>query len=100
MASLALLRTALGDLAATLSSLTEDEGFEPSGCRGWTVLDLAFHLVEDAHRALVDLNTPVDRPADTDAIGYWRPGRPSPHDGDDLWSARVSASVQGGLGRV
>jgi hypothetical protein len=100
MASLELLRTALGDLAATLSSVTEDEGFEPSGCRGWSVLDLAFHLVEDAHRALVDLNTPVDGPADTDAVGYWRPGRPSPHDGDDLWSARVTASVQGGLARL
>jgi hypothetical protein len=100
MASLDLLRTALGDLAATLSSVTEDEGFEPSGCRGWSVLDLAFHLVEDAHRALVDLNTPVDGPADTDAVDYWRPGRPSPHEGDNLWSARVSASVQGGIARL
>jgi hypothetical protein len=92
-----LLRTALGDLAAVLESVTEVEGWEPSGCQGWSVLDLSFHLVEDAHRALVDLNTPLAGPADTDAVGYWRPGRPSPHDGDDLWPARAAASVQGGI---
>jgi hypothetical protein len=95
-----LLGTALGDLAAVLDSVTEDQACEPSGCRGWSVLDLGFHLLEDAHRALVDLASPVDGPPDTDAVGYWRPGRPSPHDGDDLWSARVAASVQGGITRI
>jgi hypothetical protein len=100
MADVALLRTALGDLAAVLSTVTEDEGWLPTGCRGWSVLDLGYHLLEDAHRALVDLNTPLGRPADTDAVGYWRPGRPSPHDGDDLWTARVAASVQGGMATV
>jgi hypothetical protein len=92
-----LVRTALGDLAAALDGVTDDESWEPSGCRGWSVLDLAFHLVEDAHRALVDLNSPVEGPPDTDAVGYWRPGRPSPHDGDDLETARATASLQGGI---
>jgi hypothetical protein len=95
-----LLRTAMGDLAAVLESVSEEESWEPSGCRGWSVLDLGFHLLEDAHRALVDLGTPVDGPPDTDAVGYWRPGRPSPHDGDDLTSARVTASLQGGIARI
>jgi hypothetical protein len=95
-----LLATALGDLAGVLESVTEEESWEPSGCRGWSVLDLGFHLLEDAHRALVDLGSPVDGPADTDAVDYWRPGRPSPHDGDDLVSARVTASLQGGIARV
>jgi hypothetical protein len=95
-----LLRRALGDLADVLDSVTEPESWEPTGCAGWSVLDLGFHLLEDAHRALVDLATPVDGPADTDAIGYWRPGRPSPHDGEDLWGARVAASVQGGIARI
>jgi Mycothiol maleylpyruvate isomerase N-terminal domain len=95
-----LLRRTLGHLAALLESVTEPESWEPTGCAGWSVLDLGFHLLEDAHRALVDLATPADGLPDTDAVGYWRPGRPSPHDGDDLWSARVAASVQGGIARV
>ncbi len=100
MADVELLRATLEDLADTLDSVGEESSWEPTGCRGWSVLDLGFHLLEDAHRALVDLGTPVDGPADTDAVGYWRPGRPSPHDGDDLWDTRVSASVQGGLPRI
>ena len=100
MADVALLRTALLDLARVLDSVYEEQSWEPTGCRGWSVLDLGFHLLEDAHRALVDLGTPVDGRADTDAVGYWRPGRPSPHDGDDLWSARATASLQGGIERI
>jgi hypothetical protein len=100
MADVRLLRTTVEDLAAVLDTVTEEESWEPSGCRGWSVLDLGFHLVEDAHRALVDLNTPVDGPPNTDAVGYWRPSRSSPHDGEDLWSARASASVVGGIGTI
>ena len=100
MADVALLGTALGELAAVLDSVSEEESWEPTGCRGWNVLDLGFHLLEDAHRALVDLGSPVDGPPDTDAVGYWRPGRPSPHDGDDLWSARATASLQGGIATI
>jgi hypothetical protein len=92
-----LLRTTLSDLADVLDTVTDDEGWELTGCRGWSVVDLAFHLVEDAHRALVDLNSPEPGPADTDEVGYWRPGRPSPHDGDDLVAARVTATLQGGV---
>jgi Mycothiol maleylpyruvate isomerase N-terminal domain len=100
MADVELLRTALRDLADVLESVSDEESGEPTGCHGWSILDLGYHLLEDAHRALVDLGTPVDGPADTDAVGYWRPGRPSPHDGDDLWSARATASLQGGIERI
>ncbi|MDX6282184.1 MAG: hypothetical protein QOH03_3255, partial [Kribbellaceae bacterium] len=31
-----LLATAYGDLSAVLSSLTTAEGWEPTGCAGWT----------------------------------------------------------------
>jgi hypothetical protein len=95
MADVALLRTALGDLAAVLGSVTDDEGRRPSGCRGWSVLDLAYHLVEDAHRTLVHLNSPADGPADTDDVEYWRPGRPSPHDGED---AAIAAGIRERIG--
>jgi hypothetical protein len=34
MVDVALLRTTLADLAAVLDSATEEEGWEPTGCRG------------------------------------------------------------------
>jgi hypothetical protein len=49
-----LLRTAYGDVSAVLSSLTVEEGWEPAGCAGcWSAVDLGFHLLSDARRALV-----------------------------------------------
>src|SRR3954467_3800062 len=93
-----LLSRAYRDLSAVLSSLTVEEGFEPTGCAGWTPVDLGFHLLSDARRALVALATPADGPADTDAIDYWRAWRPpEPGDDEELWSTRVAASVHGGL---
>jgi hypothetical protein len=93
-----LLRTAYGDLSAVLASLTVAEGWEPTGCAGWTPVDLGFHLLSDARRALVALNTPVDGPADTTAVDYWTAWRPpEPGDEEELWSTRVAASVHGGL---
>jgi hypothetical protein len=93
-----LLTTAYGDLAAVLSSLTVEEGFEPTGCAGWTVVDLGFHLLGDARRALVALHTAADAPADTTAVDYWTAWRPpEPGDDDELWSTRIAASAQGGL---
>ena len=93
-----LLSMAYGDLSAVLTSLTVEEGFEPTGCQGWTAVDLGFHLLSDARRALVALHTPVAGPADTDAVDYWTAWRPpEPGDDEELWSTRVAASVHGGL---
>jgi hypothetical protein len=96
--SLRLLSSAYRDVAGVLGSLSPEQAWEPTGCAGWSVVDLGFHLVSDARRALVALNTPADRPADTDAVDYWRAWRP-PEPGDDveLWTTRVAASVHGGL---
>ena len=95
--SLALLTTAYRDVARVLGSLTDAEAWEPSGCAGWSVVDLGFHLLSDARRCLVALNTPADRPADTDAVDYWRSWRPpEPGDEEELWSTRIAASVHGG----
>jgi hypothetical protein len=63
-----LLSRAYGELSAVLSSLSVDEGFEPTGCAGWTAVDLGFHLLSDARRALVALHTPADGPPDTTAV--------------------------------
>lgn len=96
--SLRLLTTAYHDVAALLRALTPAEGFEPTGCAGWTTVDLGFHMLSDARRALVALNTPATGPTDTDAVDYWRAWRPpEPGDEAELWSTRIAASVHGGL---
>ena len=95
---LQLLRTAYGDLAAVLTDLSAAEGWQPTGCAGWTPVDLGFHLLSDARRALVALATPAEGPVDTTAVDYWKAWRPpGPGDEDELWSTRVAASVQGGF---
>jgi hypothetical protein len=94
----ALLGTAYGELSRVLSSLDREEGWQPTGCAGWTPVDLGFHLLSDARRALVALATPAAGPADTDAVDYWRAWRPpAAGDEDELWSTRIAASVHGGL---
>jgi hypothetical protein len=96
-----LLRTAYGDVAATLADLTPDEGWQPTGCAGWTPVDLGFHMLSDARRALVALNTPATGPADTTAVDYWQAWRPpEPGDEVELWSTRIAASVHGGLAGI
>jgi hypothetical protein len=93
-----LLRTAYGDLSRVLAALTADEAWEPTGCAGWTPVDLGFHLLGDARRALVALSTPAEGGADTDAVSYWTAWRPpAPEDDAALWSTRIAASTQGGL---
>ncbi len=96
-----LLRTAYDDVSGLLCSLAEDEGWQPTGCAGWTPVDLGFHLLGDARRALVALATPTGGPADTDAVSYWTAWRPpTPGDDEELWSTRIAASTQGGLAGV
>jgi hypothetical protein len=96
-----LLRAAYGDLATALSSLTVEEGWQPTGCAGWTPVDLGFHLLSDARRALVALNTPSPGPADRTAVDYWTAWRPpAPGDDEELWSTRIAASVHGGLAGI
>jgi hypothetical protein len=101
VSELELLRTAYGDLSGVLSSLDVEEGWLPTGCAGWTPVDLGFHLLSDARRALVALNTPAAGPADTTAVGYWTAWRPpAPGDDEELWSTRIAASVHGGLAGI
>jgi hypothetical protein len=96
--SLRLLTTAYRGVSDVLGSLAPAEAWEPSGCAGWTTVDLGFHMLRDARRALVALNTPDEGPADTDAVDYWRAWRPpEPGDEVELWSTRIAASVHGGL---
>src|SRR5262249_30999249 len=68
---LAALRVAYGDLTVLAASLTEEDSWLPTGCRGWVMRDLVLHLLSDAQRGLVALATPSDEPPDRDAVTYW-----------------------------
>jgi hypothetical protein len=76
MTALETLRVAYGDLARLVTGLADDDGWRPTGCTGWCVLDLVQHHLLDGQRALVALATPAGRSADTDAITYWAHWQP------------------------
>ncbi|NYE35282.1 uncharacterized protein (TIGR03083 family) [Nocardioides cavernae] len=59
-------------LASVVAPLDDDAAWRPTGCVGWAVRDLLWHLHADAVRALVAAHTPADRAADCDAVAYWR----------------------------
>ncbi|MGY1741800.1 MULTISPECIES: hypothetical protein [unclassified Blastococcus] len=61
------LRTACTGLSRVLLSLGRGEGWAPTGCTGWAVVDLGHQLLQDARRALVALAAPAGGPADTTA---------------------------------
>ncbi|WP_166509649.1 maleylpyruvate isomerase N-terminal domain-containing protein [Blastococcus sp. TF02-8] len=92
---LELLREAYGDLSETLHAVARGgDPWAATGCRGWAVHDLAFHLLGDARRALVALNTPVAGPVDRDAVTYWRAWEPPDRDDDEaLVRTRAVAAV-------
>lgn len=70
--SLALLTESYEALGAALNDVDEPGSWQPTGCLGWSVRDLTAHCWLDAQRALVALHTPTERPADTDAVNYWK----------------------------
>ncbi|MCX5041125.1 maleylpyruvate isomerase N-terminal domain-containing protein [Streptomyces coelicoflavus] len=65
-------------LAAVVRPLGDEESWLPTGCTGWAVRDLMFHLLADARRALVALHTPAAGPPDRDAVTYWTDWAPDP----------------------
>ena len=89
------LATAYGHLEAMATGLSEAESWQPTGCAGWSVRDLVFHLLTDAQRALVALAGPTpDGPCDRDAISYWTdaPGQEDP-ESRQLRATRTMASA-------
>lgn len=88
--ALAVYRT----VTAFINDLDPGELQAGTGCRGWTVGDLLFHLTCDAQRALVAFATPSESPPNVDYASYWDPFLPG---GDDALAharwIRVSASA-------
>ncbi|MDP9072721.1 MAG: maleylpyruvate isomerase N-terminal domain-containing protein [Actinomycetota bacterium] len=91
---LGALSVAYRDLAQFAAWLDEPASWRPTGCAGWAVRDLVFHLLGDAQRALVAFATPASRPADRDAVTYWidAPGQADP-ESRNLRATRTMASA-------
>jgi hypothetical protein len=92
------LSTSYRDVVAALRNIGTEEEWLPTGCAGWTVRDLLFHLRGDAQRALVALASPAGTAPDTDSVSYWtrwRPGTDAARAG--LRMVRIGASVYPGL---
>lgn len=67
-----LLEETYEALTAVVAALGDDDAWVPTGCTGWTVRDLVWHLHADAVRGLVAAHTPAHREADCDSVAYWR----------------------------
>lgn len=67
-----LLRETYAALVSVVEELGAHDGWVPTGCEGWTVHDLVWHLHADAVRGLVAAHTPAGRSADCDSVAYWR----------------------------
>lgn len=92
----ALLSGSYDALAAVVSRLGEDDAWTPTGCLGWTVRDLVWHLRADAVRGLVAAHTPAGRAPDCDAIDYWRQWGSDPDaDEQNRRMTRVEAGLRG-----
>lgn len=85
---------AYGDLLAITDRLDDAAGWLPTGCAGWAVRDLVFHLNSDAQRALVALGTPADRSPDVDAVSYWHGWQPGTDGAERMQrTTRIMASA-------
>jgi hypothetical protein len=96
-----ILRTVYGDVVGALDGAGEDAEWLPTGCAGWSVRDLLFHMHGDAQRALVAFATPAGTAPDTDAVSYWRHWRPGTDSARlSLRMTRIGASVFPGLAPI
>ncbi|MEV7228442.1 MULTISPECIES: maleylpyruvate isomerase N-terminal domain-containing protein [Polymorphospora] len=68
----AALDAAYAGITDVVGGIDDVDLLLPTRCRGLLVADLLVHLLADARRALLAFANPVDGPADTDAVSYWR----------------------------
>jgi uncharacterized protein (TIGR03083 family) len=88
------LESAYDRLSAAVTTLDAAALMRPTRCAGWSVVDVLFHVLCDAQRALVAFASPSGGPADVDAVTYWRPFKPGGEDSfRHAWWVRRSASA-------
>lgn len=75
-------------VTALADGLGEAETMLPSRCAGWAVVDVLYHQLLDARRALRTFATPAPGPADRDYVSYWREFRPGTDPGGEAAHAR------------
>lgn len=70
--ALLAMTTAYRLITTTVAERPDTDLMRPTRCTGWAVIDVLYHVLLDAQRALVALASPVEKVADTDYITYWR----------------------------
>jgi uncharacterized protein (TIGR03083 family) len=83
-------------LRSAVADLPDQDFARPSGCAGWLVRDLAYHLVMGAQDVLITLVTPSDAEPTRTALTYWTV-TDTPPTGDDPFDAlvvRLAAAFQ------
>lgn len=83
-------------LRTAATSLPDAAFTRPSGCRGWLVRDLLYHLIIDAQNVLITLASPADTAPTADALSYWspRPTQPNGHGSLDALTVRLAAAYR------
>ncbi|WP_328608037.1 maleylpyruvate isomerase N-terminal domain-containing protein [Amycolatopsis sp. NBC_00345] len=91
-----LFPRAWGALQEAVHALDGGQWVAPSGCTGWLVQDLVFHLVIDAQDILITLASTTEAPATRDAVTYWRPAEPPTGTDPEAAFVRRSAAAYTG----
>jgi hypothetical protein len=96
------LNSAYGSVTDLATRLSRSDLLAFSRCHGWSVVDVLFHLLCDAQRALVAFATPTELPADRDFVSYWtgfaaEASDPSP---SAWWVRRSAAAFRDGTGVI
>jgi hypothetical protein len=104
-AALGALRRAYGGVTDVAAGLPPGDLLAFSRCRGWVIVDVLFHLLCDAQRALVALASPAPGPPDRDFVSYWAGFAAEAGDADDpapevWWVRRSAAAFRDGTGVV
>ena len=77
------LAAQLGELAALVDGLSDEDFGRPTRCPGWSVAELVAHCEGILLRLVGENAEPFDGVAETDRVGYYRYDPDGPREGDD-----------------